>query len=84
MPIGCSEASLLRRLPAGVVGREPALLHRGRGQGGEADHVADGVDVRYLGLERRPHPDPAAVVRGQPRLVQGRGRRWRPAGRRST
>jgi len=33
-----------------VTGGEAALLHRGARQCGKADHVADGVDVREIGL----------------------------------
>jgi hypothetical protein len=54
------------RLPEGVVGRQPPLVHRGRRERGETDDVADGVDV----LDRCPvvlvHGEPAAPVRLEP------------------
>ena len=52
----------VHRLAERVIGRQPALVHRGRGQRGEADHVADGVDVVDLGLVVLVDEDPAAVV----------------------
>ena len=70
MPIGCSSVQLVRRLAHGVQAGEPALLHARRGQRGEADHVADGVDVLDRGAEVLVDLDPAAVVRVQPGLVQ--------------
>src|SRR5262249_26005247 len=51
-------------LAAGVVGRDPALLHRRRRERGEADDVAHRVDVRHLGAEEIVDPDPAALVGG--------------------
>ncbi len=45
-----------------MVGGQPALVHRRGGQRGEADDVADGVDVVDLGLEVVVDEDPAAVV----------------------
>ena len=73
MPIGCSCASVLHRLPEGVARRQPALLHRGRGQAREPDHVADGVDVLHGG----------AVVGRRPRSARGRPRRARRSSRSS-
>ena len=34
-----------------MTGGVPSLLHRRRGEGGKADNVADGVDVRDGGLK---------------------------------
>ena len=45
-----------------VAGGAAALLHRRAGEGGEADDVADGVDVRHGGLELRVAADAAAFV----------------------
>ncbi len=75
----------VRRLAARVVGGEPALLHRGRGERGEADDVADGVDVRRPAVRKLlvdRDPAPRCPPRARPR--RGRARRWRPAGPRST
>ena len=49
MPIGCSAAQLVRRLVERVARGQPALVHRRRRERGEADHVADRVDVVDLG-----------------------------------
>ena len=70
MPIGCSSMQAARRLAAGVVGGEPALLHRRRGERREADDVADRVDVLDLGAEVVVDLDPAAVVGGQPGVLR--------------
>ncbi len=45
-----------------MVGGQPALFHRGRGQRGEADDVADGVDVVHLGPEVVVDEDPAPAL----------------------
>src|SRR4030095_8282601 len=50
---------------AGRVGGEPALFHGGGGERGEADDVADRVDVLDGGAEPFVHLDPAAAVRRQ-------------------
>ena len=60
----------MHRLAERVAGRHPALIHRRRGQRGEADDVADGVDVVDLGLEVVVDEDPAAVVGLQAGVVQ--------------
>ena len=52
----------VHRLAAGMVRGQPALLHGRGSQRREPDHVADGVDVRDLGLEVLIHRDPAALV----------------------
>ena len=52
----------MHRLTERVAGRDPSLVHRRRRQRGEADDVADGVDVVDLGLERLVDEDPAAAV----------------------
>src|ERR1043166_6401294 len=44
----------------GEAGGDAPLLHRDRGEGGEADHVADGVDVRLLRPVLRVHADAPA------------------------
>ena len=46
----------------GAGGGDAALLHRNRGQAGEADDVADGEDVGRLGAEVLVHRDAAARV----------------------
>ena len=46
----------------GAGGGDASLLHGDRGQGGEADHVADGEDVRDLGLVVLVDGDAAAIV----------------------
>src|SRR5262249_5451651 len=51
-----------KRLAAGVVGREPALLHGSRRERREADDVADGVDVRCGRAEVLVDLDAASVV----------------------
>lgn len=56
--------------PKGVVGGQPPLLHRRRGQGGEANDVADGVDVVYLGLETVVYEDPPAALHLESGVVQ--------------
>ena len=45
-----------------VAGGAAALLHRRAGERGEADDVADGVNVRHGGLELRVAADAAAFV----------------------
>ena len=70
MPIGCRSVMPFRRFPECVVGGQSALLHRGRGQCGEADHVADGVDVLHLGLELFVDPDPSATLDLQAGVLQ--------------
>ena len=54
--------AVVGRLAAGVGGGQAPLLHRRGGQRREADDVADGVDVRHLGLVELVDLDPAAVV----------------------
>ena len=46
----------------GAGGGDAALLHGDRSQGGKADHVAGGVDVRDLGLVVLVDGDAAAIV----------------------
>ena len=58
----------------GVDHRDAGLLHRGRGQGGRADHVARGVDVRDGGLVvlvdlDRPRSLIAMPTRSSPRSL---------------
>ena len=60
----------MHRLAERVAGRHPALVHRGRRQRGEADDVADGVDVVDLGLECLVDEDPPSVVGFQARVTQ--------------
>ena len=83
MPIGSSSAHRARSRPERVARRQPALLHRGRRPGGEADHVADGVDVldRSSGSARRRRSGRAC----RPPARRSRGPRssvapWRPGG----
>ena len=56
-----------------VAGGPAALLHRRAGEGGEADDVADGVDVRHGGLEMRVAADAAAFVDFQAGPVEAEG-----------
>ena len=51
-----------RAIVEGVGRGDAALLHRDRGQRRKADHVADGVDVRHLGLVVLVDGDAAALV----------------------
>ena len=46
----------------GARGGNAALLHGDRSQRGKANHIADGEDVRDLGLEVLVHGDSAAIV----------------------
>ena len=64
MPIGIGALDGPGRLAERVVRREPALLHRRRGERGEADDVADRVDVRHVRPVVRVDADP---VRGRRR-----------------
>lgn len=59
-----------------MAGSQAALLHGGRGQGREADDIADGVDVFDLGTVEGINLQALAVVGLQPGLVelQGAGR----------
>src|SRR5689334_9599198 len=50
--------------------RVAALLHRGRGQRRKTDDVADGIDVRRLGLVVLVDREPAAFVAGDPAFVE--------------
>jgi len=45
MPIGCNSCITRTGSPTRVLRGQPALLHRGRRQRREPDHVTDGVDV---------------------------------------
>src|ERR1039457_5154137 len=58
-------ADLVQRLAAGVMRRDPALLHGGGRQRGKTDHVGDRVDVRDGGPEKLVHHDPAELIGGQ-------------------
>ena len=71
----------VHRLAECVVGGQPTLFHRRRGERGKADDVADGVDVVDLGLEPFVDEDPAAVVGLQARVARSRWSVWpcRPA-----
>ena len=62
MPIGSSSEMRGASIAERVARRQPALLHRGRGQAGEADHVAHRVDVRHRGAVVLVHGDAAALV----------------------
>ena len=79
---GLQGLQLARRLAEGVRRGQPALVHRGRRQRREADHVADGVDVRHLGGVAAVDLQPPA--RGR-RVTPARSRfsrsvlPWRPA-----
>ena len=65
--MGCRACSSRAGSPNAYDGGQPALVHRGRGQRREADHVADRVDVRHLGrvVARRP-PAGRACRRSSP------------------
>ena len=52
-----------------VTGGQPTLLHRGRGQGGKTDDIADRVDVFDLGAIFRVHLQAFAIVERQANLV---------------
>ena len=51
MPEGNRRGVDFTRLP-NIIEAEAPLLHRGAGEGGEADDIADGVDVLDRGLQR--------------------------------
>ncbi len=53
-----------------MAGGAAALLHRGGGQGGEADDIADRVDMRHVGLVVVVDFQPAPVVRDQADIFQ--------------
>jgi hypothetical protein len=53
-----------------VADRQPPLLHRGRGERREPDHVADRVDALHLGAVVLVDLEAAAVVAAQPALVE--------------
>src|SRR5581483_733724 len=53
------------RSAEGVQRGDPALLHRGRREAREPDHVADGVDVRHRGPEELVHVEAPALVRAE-------------------
>ena len=77
MPYGNSAGTLVAGDAERVAGRQPALLHRGRGQAGEADHVADRVDVRHARSGSASLTvQPAAIVDRQAgrRQIERRGR----------
>ena len=57
----------------GVADGEAALLHGGGGQGGEADDIAGGVDVRDFGLVVRVDLEALAVVGDEADVFQGEG-----------
>ena len=59
----------------GVAGSGPALLHGGRGQGGEAHHVADRVYVGLCSLVVIVDGYAASVVGGEACGVEIQGRR---------
>ena len=71
-----------RGLAEGRQRREPALLHRGRGEAREADHVARREDVRLRGAEVRRRRRCARARRPRGRRRRGSARRSRPGGRR--
>ena len=80
--VGKEGGSGAHRRAEGVARRDAALLHGGRGEAGEADHIAHRIDVRHGGLEgHRIDREPAAGVEREP---GGRGveigRRSHPAG----
>jgi len=62
-------------------GRQPALLHRGRGQRRESDDIAHRIDVVHRGAEVLVDLDPAAGIGGQAgrRQVERLGHACRPA-----
>ena len=64
-----------------MVGGQPSLFHRGRGQCREADDVADGVDVLHLGPELVVDEDPPAALDLDAGFLQVEpvGLPWRPA-----
>ena len=49
-----------------MAARQTPLFHRSAGQGGKADHVAGGIDVRDLTLEECVHHDFATRVGSMP------------------
>ena len=63
MPYGMSCGWAPGGLAARVAGGESALLPAAGGEGGEADHVADGEDVRLGRAVRGVHRQSAAGVR---------------------
>src|SRR3954462_9324865 len=50
----------------------PALFHRGAGQRGEPDDIADCIDVRHVGLKLLVAADAAAIVDFQTGVLKGK------------
>ncbi len=81
MPIGIGSPGIAHLHAERVARGQPALLHRARGQAGEADHVAGGVDVPHLGAVRRSTAIRPRVSASSPACLEIRGRRSHPGGR---
>src|SRR5580700_8828138 len=64
-PVRKALGDALRLDPEGVAHRQPALFHRGRGECGEPDDVADRVNAGDLGAIVVVDHQPAAAIGGQ-------------------
>src|SRR6266436_1216746 len=76
--VGEALGRALRLDPEGVAHGEPALLHRSRGECGEPDHVADGVDIGQSRSIMLINAQPSAAIGhetgfGQVELAGGAG-----------
>ncbi len=65
-----------------VAGGPATLFHRGAGERGETDDVANGINVRHRGLELRVAADASAFVGFQAGAFEVQTRRCRRRGRR--